>query len=143
MTTQTGFVPQGRNVMTIQVTSYEGRCPKGILSSAQLGGDECFSGAIDLLLQVEHMMDQTNTPQRNEEPRSFAVTRPQPTPAAGPQGRIRTETLAVFQLNVMFRQNATWQGSLLWVDEGQEAHFRSALELLRLMDSVLYMGREG
>lgn len=84
-------------------------------------------------------MDQTNTPQRNEEPRSFPAVFTTAKPAADSrtEGQGKAEAMAVFQLNVMFRQNATWQGSLLWVDEGQEAHFRSVLELLRLMHSVL------
>lgn len=138
MTIQTGFVPRGRNVMTIRVTSYENRCLRGVLSGTQLEHDRVFTSAIDLLLQIEHMMDQTNTPQRNEEPRNFASVCQIAAADEGYQEvHEKGETLAVFQLNVMFRQNATWQGSLLWVEEGQEAHFRSALELIRLMDSVL------
>lgn len=125
--------------MTIRVTSYEDGCLKGVLSGGQLEGNRVFSSGIDLLLTIEHMMDQTNTPQRNEEPRSFPAVFTTAKPAADSrtEGQGKAEAMAVFQLNVMFRQNATWQGSLLWVDEGQEAHFRSVLELLRLMHSVL------
>lgn len=139
MTIQVGFVPRGRNVMTIRVTSYRDSCLKGVLSGAQMEGERVFSSAIELLLLIEHMMDQTNTPQRNEEPRSFPTAFMPAVPGAGnrPGGQAGTETLAVFQLNVMFRQNATWQGSLLWVDQGQEAHFRSVLEMLRLLHGVL------
>ena len=42
----------------------------------------------------------------------------------------------------MFRQNATWQGSLLWADEGMEAHFRSVLEVINLMNSALTGGTQ-
>lgn len=45
--------------------------------------------------------------------------------------------IACFQVNVMFRQNATWQGSLFWADRGMEANFRSVLELLNLINSAL------
>lgn len=45
--------------------------------------------------------------------------------------------VVVFQIKILFRQNATWQGSLLWLDRQQEAQFRSVLELLELLDSVL------
>lgn len=140
MTIQTGFAPRGRNVMTIRVTSYANRCLKGRLVSPQLEHEQVFSSAVDLLLQVEHMMDQTNTPQRNEEPRSFPSVSSQTVASSRIEDQERAEAIAIFQLNVMFRQNTTWQGSLLWVDEGQEAHFRSVLELLRLMDSVLTEG---
>ena len=35
----------------------------------------------------------------------------------------------------MFRQNASWQGNVTWVEKGIEESFRSALELIMLMDS--------
>lgn len=34
-------------------------------------------------------------------------------------------------------QNATWQGSVLWVEEQKEQYFRSALELLKLIDGAI------
>lgn len=42
-----------------------------------------------------------------------------------------------FAINIVQTQNATWQGSVTWVDEGKTQSFRSALELLRLIDSAL------
>lgn len=35
------------------------------------------------------------------------------------------------------RQNATWQGSVTWVDKKEKQQFRSALELLKLIESAL------
>ncbi|WP_294783780.1 hypothetical protein [uncultured Eubacterium sp.] len=46
----------------------------------------------------------------------------------------KTET---FIVKVMNKQNATWQGSVTWVDEQREQYFRSALELLKLIDGAL------
>lgn len=46
----------------------------------------------------------------------------------------KTET---FIIKVMDQQNATWQGSVTWVDEQREQYFRSTLELLKLIDSAL------
>lgn len=40
-------------------------------------------------------------------------------------------------MRILFRQNASWQGSVLWREGGQEERFRSALELVLLMDSAL------
>lgn len=48
--------------------------------------------------------------------------------------------LATFQVHVMFRQNATWQGELYWVEKQQAVNFRSALEFLELMAQALKMG---
>ena len=46
----------------------------------------------------------------------------------------KTET---FIIKVMNQQNATWQGSVTWVDEQREQYFRSTLELLKLIDGAL------
>ena len=46
----------------------------------------------------------------------------------------KTET---FIIKVMDQQNATWQGSVTWVDEQREQYFRSTLELLKLIDGAL------
>ena len=45
--------------------------------------------------------------------------------------------MATFKLSILFRQNSSWQGSVLWLEEDSEAQFRSALELVKLIDSVL------
>lgn len=42
-----------------------------------------------------------------------------------------------FVVQVRRQQNATWQGSIHWVEDEKTQHFRSALELLRLMDEAL------
>ncbi|MBC2870856.1 hypothetical protein KQI11_00175 [Acetanaerobacterium sp. MSJ-12] len=44
---------------------------------------------------------------------------------------------ATFTVQVTYRQNATWQGTVTWLEEGKQSHFRSALELIKLMDSAL------
>ena len=46
----------------------------------------------------------------------------------------KTET---FIIKIMNQQNSTWQGSVTWVDEQREQYFRSALELLKLIDGAL------
>ena len=44
---------------------------------------------------------------------------------------------ASFVVRVTSRQNATWQGSISWTERGVTKHFRSALELIKLIDSAL------
>ena len=51
----------------------------------------------------------------------------------------KTET---FIIKVLDQQNATWQGSVTWVDEQREQYFRSALELLKLIDGALEKNNE-
>ena len=42
-----------------------------------------------------------------------------------------------FIVKILNRQNSTWQGSVTWVDEQRTQNFRSALELLKMIDGAL------
>lgn len=44
---------------------------------------------------------------------------------------------ATFMIQVQFRQNATWQGTITWMDEKKTQHFRSTLEMIKLMDGAI------
>ena len=46
-------------------------------------------------------------------------------------------TKGTFEISVKFMQNATWQGQIHWVEKNQKQNFRSALEMLKLMDEAL------
>ena len=48
-----------------------------------------------------------------------------------------TFPLATFELEIIFRQNASWQGNLVYAEQNLTSSFRSVLELLTLLDSVL------
>lgn len=43
----------------------------------------------------------------------------------------------VFVVKILHQQNNTWQGTINWVNNKEEKSFRSALELIRLMDSAM------
>ncbi len=45
---------------------------------------------------------------------------------------------ATFVIRVKFRQHSSWQGEITWVDGQKKEYFRSALELIKLMDSALH-----
>ena len=42
-----------------------------------------------------------------------------------------------FLVHVLNDQNATWQGTVTWTNENKTQSFRSALELIRLIDSAV------
>ncbi|MBQ3108078.1 MAG: hypothetical protein IJP37_03790 [Clostridia bacterium] len=50
---------------------------------------------------------------------------------------IQSKGKNTFVINVLFRQNASWQGTIQWVNQNKTQHFRSTLELIKLMDSAL------
>ena len=45
-----------------------------------------------------------------------------------------------FIIHVRCRQNATWQGEVAWAEREKRQHFRSALELLKMIDGALDEG---
>ena len=51
-------------------------------------------------------------------------------------------TKGTFEITVKFMQNSTWQGQIHWVEKNQRQNFRSALEMLKLMDEALASGGE-
>ena len=46
-------------------------------------------------------------------------------------------TKGTFEITVKFMQNSTWQGQIHWIEKNQKQNFRSALEMLKLMDEAL------
>ena len=46
-------------------------------------------------------------------------------------------TTGTFIVQVLYRRNGTWQGVLKWTDGRREQQFRSAFEMLKLMDEAL------
>ena len=44
---------------------------------------------------------------------------------------------ATFIVKIEYRQNATWQGRVTWLDQKETRCFRSMLELIRLLDTAV------
>ena len=128
------FTPLGQNAVIVRITSYDHMRPQGTLTGAGLERPVSFHSLAQLLMTMEGLMDQNNRPQRGEEHRAFAQPRPLESAEAAETERA---ALATFQTQVLFRQNASWQGNLLWAEKQMDARFRSVLELVRLMDSAL------
>lgn len=132
----TKFVPAEQKISIIQITGYRDKNFEGILQNAYFKESQSFTNLTQLLLLIDGLQDQLQYPQRCMETRSFKEAASPPLQL--PQSEAPpAEILATFKLHLLFRQNASWQGSVTWVEAGTEAQFRSALELVSLMDSVL------
>lgn len=42
-----------------------------------------------------------------------------------------------FIVKIINNQNSTWQGTITWVEEQKTENFRSALEMIKMMDGAL------
>ena len=131
-----GFIPYEMKTSLVKITSYDDGALEGTLSNPYFPAEMRFSNVVQFLRLVEEMLDALRCPQKAMESRSFkpAAAKKDAAPRQdGPDEKV----LATFKLNVLFRQNASWQGRLVWVEQKSEAQFRSVLELVMLMDSVL------
>lgn len=129
------FVPAEQKTSIIEITGYNNKNFQGTLQNAYFSEKQNFHNLTQLLLLIEHLQDQLQYPQKGMETRRFKKEPAIPIPLK-PQASPRS-VQATFKLHLIFRQNASWQGSVTWIEEGTQAQFRSALELVFLMDSVL------
>lgn len=42
-----------------------------------------------------------------------------------------------FIVKIKGTENATWQGSVTWIEQNKKQNFRSALELMKMLDAAL------
>lgn len=54
----------------------------------------------------------------------------------------RKKTMGRFVIQIEQCEHATWQGSILWSERNITQQFRSALEMIRLIDSAVKMQGE-
>lgn len=106
-----------------------------------------FIALAALIGRMEFLFDGLSYPQRTLEPRKFRVrTARRRIPDAEEGGMPMEEPKeketprgekATFVVNVQFRQNATWQGTVSWSEQKATRRFRSMLELISLMNDAL------
>lgn len=134
------FVPYEMQTTLLRVTNYTGKILTGSLSNPFFQEEQLFTGCIPLLQLVEEMLDALHFPQRAMERRTFDADA---LPAAGNASARQTSeqthepAIATFRLRVLFRQNASWQGEIVWIERQAAAQFRSVLELIGILDSAL------
>ena len=128
------WCPENNRLM-VCVDTYESSVPAGRFYNALQESEE-FSSLSQMLIRIEALLDDQRTPQSYTTHRTFASVMDQleeeMRPAASRKGR-----LATFELKILFRQHASWQGTIVWKEGRQEQSFRSVLELVHLMDSAL------
>ena len=124
------------------VDGYDQHILRGRLYNPFLQGAMHFTGLMEFLLAVEHLLDEMNFPQPFAQVRSFR-------PQEKARGEIRRDNLeqrgekGTFVMKVIFRQNASWQGTVLWLEANREESFRSVLEFALLLNSALDEKGEG
>lgn len=119
----------------------------GRLASVYLPEPVRFHTAGELMHIADGLLDEIGTAPRYEERRNF--------PSIGPPAHSRKEpgraprsihfeegARATFEVQVYFRRNATWQGEVRWVEQGEHEMFRSVMELFHMISDAVTFGSE-
>lgn len=109
-----------------------------------------FSGLVSIFIKMEKVFDCIGFPQASTETRSFGSRKKPETPNRKGASKHMQEAevtsqrgdKGTFIVHVQYRQHATWQGKVVWAEKNKAQNFRSALELLKLIDSALDEGCE-
>lgn len=117
------------------IDSYEAQVFCGRFYNPCLAEGKSFDSLMQFILEMEEMLDGMQFPQAFRAARSFS---PPPQFLSSPASLEEEKgQLATFAVRILFRQNASWQGSVTWIEGGREECFRSVMELVLLMNSAL------
>jgi len=120
---------------TVCIDSYADGVLNGRFYNPYLSGGSSFESVMQFLTKMEKALDTMDFPRAFTATRTFA-----PLPdhdLSPPEEEFTAGKLATFTIRILFRQNASWQGSVVWQEGRREQSFRSVLELLFLFDNAL------
>ena len=105
---------------------------------------EKFNTLSQLLSIMDQLFDRIGYPQNFTAERNFEQEKEIRRSAEKEMQKMDAEKMlenkgemATFVVHVQYRQHATWQGEVVWADQNKKCRFRSALELLKLIDNAL------
>jgi len=140
------FQVHGGRLTRVCIDSLQDGDFSGALYNACMPREIPFQGVAGLLRGMEQIMDLLTIPQSYELHRTFDGL----DDAKPNAGKLRLEDAmgeqaaerkmgqkATFLVQVQFRQNATWQGTITWTEGKKVQHFRSTLELIKLMSDAV------
>ena len=140
--------------MQAEIFEYGRHHTVGRLHSQYLSSPFEFESLLSMIEKMEEIFDTKGFPEAFLMPRTFGPPKSRTRKHEGARedtmkevrsARIMPELSTpkcTFEITVKFRQNATWQGQILWAEKNTRQNFRSVLEMLKLMDEALTDGEE-
>lgn len=132
------------NLMSVCVNELREGCPVGVLYNKYSSEPLNFRNVFDLMQLMEKTMDYCQYPQSSTRTRTFGSDDYQIREKKKVEQMVKADEileksgeLATFVIHVKYRQNSTWQGDIFWAEKQEKVNFRSALEMLKLIDSAL------
>lgn len=125
----------------ISIDSFTNHVLSGKVFNAYFDTEFTFENEMELLKKLEGLFDTLSFPQRFQEYRHFGKIVHSQKPPMERKRKTMSDMQgggkATFVVHVQFRRNATWQGTIQWVDGKKRQTFRSTLEMIRLMDEAM------
>lgn len=129
-----GYSEEYRTTL-VCVDSYHKGVPQGRYYNPYMNAEQTFQSLTQFLQSMEKTLETMDFPKAFTVTRTFA---PLPEHISGPPlSQYQPGTQATFVIKILFRQNASWQGSVTWLEGKREQSFRSVLELILLMSTAL------
>ena len=144
-----------RNLICICVEDNQNADYQGRLFHQYADDPVEFGSTSQMLLEMENLFDEWDFPQRGLAERKFDKKKEKhKRSTADPEDdrlkiEIISEThgvrnvqnkkgkLGTFVIQVVFRQDASWQGHVIYQEKNEKLDFNSALELIKIMDRAL------
>lgn len=123
MALQERMLPCRSREAVVTVRTYEDGIMDGCLQHPRLEKKETLKSLSQMVILLNRLLDLENCLN-------------QPLPLVQPEFGEK-ESMAVFRIQILFREHSTWQGRLIWQDQNQEVVFKSVMELIELLDEIL------
>ncbi len=106
-------------------------------------GPVAVGSFLDMTRRLEDLFDEMQFPRPGLKMRSFQQKQAAPAQREKEREIIMSDKelltqhgdLGTFIIRVQQRQSGTWQGRVTWADQNKTVHFRSILELIKLIES--------
>ncbi len=136
-----------KNLICVCIDSFDNYDYNGRIWNQYDEKPSLFYGCVDMVSQMDELYDKWKFPQKANKYRTFnkkkeVVNTYQNILRGGSKMSIhniqdKRGDKGTFVVQVQYRQNSTWQGQVIWAEKNKKEYFRSALELMKLIDSAM------
>jgi len=144
-----------RNLICVCVDDNKDADYQGLIYHQYADEPISFNGVASMILEMENLFDEWDFPQRGLAERKFDKKKEnhkRPVPETE-DDKLKIEIisdahgvrnvqnkkgkLATFVIQVVYRQDASWQGHVIYQEDNEKLDFNSALELIKIIDRAV------
>ena len=144
-----------RNLICVCIDDNKDADYQGLIYHQYADEPISFNGIASMILEMENLFDEWDFPQRGLAERKFDKKKENhKRPVSETQDdRLKIEIisdthgvrnvqnkkgkLATFVIQVVYRQDASWQGHVIYQEDNEKLDFNSALELIKIIDRAV------